>query len=286
MALAKAKPKTTARMPKGAKAKGMAAGARNVRPKKTARPKKTMSALRAPLAPARKPKNPRLRTTAGTPVRMRAPSLAKPFGIFGNPLTTALKTPDAAAKPKADALASMESMAKLKMGSPGGAPPKRTVAPGAGEPCCPRFNPARWNGREITFEDKLFLKDRVTSFMHMPLNFGAVAMKNYGKIKAAGAETKDGLMLVDENSSWGADVYFSISKNFAGADAVMLSGQFLTNVFEGEYSNMPRWMEEMAEFVKSRGKRKITHFLFYYPTCPKCSKIYGKNYTVIFAQVG
>ncbi len=156
----------------------------------------------------------------------------------------------------------------------------------ADAPCCPKFNPARWDGKEFEFEDKLFLKDRVTSFLHMPLNFGSVAMKNFKKIKDAGAESKDGLMLVDENSAFGADVYFSISRNFPGAQAVMLSGHFLTKAFEGEYSQMPKWMEEMAEYVKSTGRHRITHFLFYYPTCPKCSKIYGKNYTVIFAQVG
>ncbi len=25
--------------------------------------------------------------------------------------------------------------------------------------------------------------------------------------------------------------------------------------------------------------------LFYYPTCPKCARIYGKNYVVVFARI-
>lgn len=31
--------------------------------------------------------------------------------------------------------------------------------------CCPRFNPELWQEKEIVFEDKLFLKDSVRSFL-------------------------------------------------------------------------------------------------------------------------
>jgi hypothetical protein len=44
--------------------------------------------------------------------------------------------------------------------------------------CCPRFNPAPWDGKEVTFKDKLFVKDHVRSFFHIPLNFAKVMVKN------------------------------------------------------------------------------------------------------------
>jgi len=40
--------------------------------------------------------------------------------------------------------------------------------------CCPRFNPEPWDGKELCWKDKKFVKDRVRSFLHIPLNFGAV----------------------------------------------------------------------------------------------------------------
>jgi len=40
----------------------------------------------------------------------------------------------------------------------------------------------------------------------------------------------------------------------------------------------------MKDYVKSKGK-KIKELYFYYTTCPKCAKHYGKNYVVAFAQV-
>jgi hypothetical protein len=40
----------------------------------------------------------------------------------------------------------------------------------------------------------------------------------------------------------------------------------------------------MAEWVRSKGKT-IKRQLFYYTTCPKCAKHYGKNYVVLLAEV-
>jgi hypothetical protein len=44
--------------------------------------------------------------------------------------------------------------------------------------CCPRFNPGPWDQKEVTFQDKLLVKDRVRSFLHIPLNFGRVMVRS------------------------------------------------------------------------------------------------------------
>ena len=40
----------------------------------------------------------------------------------------------------------------------------------------------------------------------------------------------------------------------------------------------------MNDYVKSKDKR-INKLFYFYTTCPKCAKTYGKNYVVLFAQV-
>ena len=40
----------------------------------------------------------------------------------------------------------------------------------------------------------------------------------------------------------------------------------------------------MNDFIKSKGK-EAKKLYFFYTTCPKCAKVYGKNYTVLLAQV-
>jgi len=150
--------------------------------------------------------------------------------------------------------------------------------------CCPRFEPELWDDKEITWERKLFLQDRVRSFFHIPLNFGAVMKRSMAAIEAAGATPDEVVVLSDENSLWGADVYIAISKEVPGARTTTLSGTFLARVFEGSYRNLRNWIEEMKAFVRGKGKDYRKMFL-YYTTCPKCAKKYGKNYVVILAQL-
>jgi len=150
--------------------------------------------------------------------------------------------------------------------------------------CCPRFDPKPWMDKEITWRDKLFLKDRVRSIFHIPLNFGQVIVKNIEKIKSADALPPVPLMLSDENSLWGADVYIAVGKSVSDAKIIKMSGTFLTKVFEGPYQMAGKWAKDLKEYVENKGKR-LKKLYFSYTTCPKCAKAYGKNYVVLFAQI-
>jgi hypothetical protein len=151
--------------------------------------------------------------------------------------------------------------------------------------CCPRFDPAPWTDKEIQWQDRLFVKDRVRSFLHIPLNFGAVMVRNMEKIQAAGALASEQIILSDENSLWGADVYIAVEREIPGATMARLSGTFLSRVFEGPFQNVGKWAKEMLAYVRTKG-REAEKLYFYYTTCPKCAKVYGKNYVAILAKVG
>lgn len=43
--------------------------------------------------------------------------------------------------------------------------------------CCEPFNSEPWQEKEINWNNKLFVKDRVISFLHIPLNFGGKVVK-------------------------------------------------------------------------------------------------------------
>lgn len=150
--------------------------------------------------------------------------------------------------------------------------------------CCPKFDPEPWDEKTLTWDNRLFVKDRVRSFLHVPLNFGAVMKRNMQRIQAAGAESKEAVWLSDENSLWGADLYIGVDKDVPGATMTQLSGTFLTKVFEGPFRDVPKWVETMKHFVASRGKT-MARLLVFYTTCPKCAKVYGKNYVAMLAQV-
>ncbi|OHB66651.1 MAG: hypothetical protein A2V70_13355 [Planctomycetes bacterium RBG_13_63_9] len=150
--------------------------------------------------------------------------------------------------------------------------------------CCPKFDPAPWDEKEITWDGKLFVKDRVRSFLHIPLNFGRVMVRNMERIEAAEALAPESVVLSDENSLWGADVYIAVSKDVPGAEMQTVSGTFLSKVFEGPYSHCRKWMEEAKSYVRSTGK-SVKKIYVFYTTCPRCAKHYGKNYVVVLTQV-
>lgn len=150
--------------------------------------------------------------------------------------------------------------------------------------CCPRFDPAPFQGACIEWRDEPFVKMHITSLFHVPLNMGKQVTRANALIEAAAATPKVPLMLSDESSPWGADLYIHVTKPVPDAQMATLSGTFLTEVFEGPFRDAPKWAEQMRGYVASKGKT-IQKLYFAYTTCPACAKAYGKNYVVLFARV-
>ena len=150
--------------------------------------------------------------------------------------------------------------------------------------CCEPFKPEPWDEKEIIWKDKIFVKDSVASFLHIHINFGKKIIKNIGLIEKAGAKAPHQLMLTDEKSMCGCDIYIDVSKEVPDAQIAKLTGTFLTKVFEGPYHNAGKWAVEMKDYVKRKNKT-LKKIYFSYTTCPNCAKAYGKNYVVLFAQI-
>jgi hypothetical protein len=150
--------------------------------------------------------------------------------------------------------------------------------------CCEEFDPKLWDNKEISWKGKFFVKDTVISVFHIPLNFRTIIKKNSKKILAVGSNMKNAMIITDEISPFYSHVYISVDKPIPGCRDVKLTGNFLVKVFEGPYSNLGKWVKEMKAYVKTKGNYTKRNY-FFYPTCPKCSKKYGKNYVVILAEI-
>jgi hypothetical protein len=114
---------------------------------------------------------------------------------------------------------------------------------------------------------------------------GTVYPQTTDAINAADAFDMDQVIVLSyETSAWRAEHFFSVTKEVPGQEMVRITGDFITKVFEGPYKNAPIWEKELKAFVKNRGKQ-IKKTYFFYTTCPKCAKYYGKNYVVGVAEV-
>lgn len=150
--------------------------------------------------------------------------------------------------------------------------------------CCAPVDRATWDEKSHHWEDKLFLKDHIRSFLHIPLNFGSVISRDHAAIEQAAAYPETPLWMTDEVSPWGADIYVAVDKPVPGATIETISGDFVSKVFEGPYRDIGKWNEEMKSFVRSRG-RELSKLYYFYATCPRCQKALGRNEVVLVAQV-
>lgn len=152
------------------------------------------------------------------------------------------------------------------------------------EECCPRFDPAPWDGKVLEWENKRFIKDRVMTFFFIPINFASVIMKLNGKVEKAGATIPDRLCLSDDTSKWNMDIYLAVDREIPGAENVTMSGKFLSKVYEGPYGDTAKWGKDFESYSEKQNMG-IKKWYMWYTTCPKCAKKYGKNYVVIIAEI-
>ena len=150
--------------------------------------------------------------------------------------------------------------------------------------CCTQFDPEPWDGKVIEWENKKFIKDKVLTLFHIPINFGSVITRLTQKVENAQASMPDYLCLSDHTSRWNMNLYMAVDKNIPNVENVILSGKFLSKVYEGPYKDTGKWCDDFQGYAQEQGF-KILKWYMWYTTCPKCAKKYGKNYVVIVGQV-
>lgn len=150
--------------------------------------------------------------------------------------------------------------------------------------CCPSFDPTLWDDKIIEWNNKKFIKDKVCTFFYMPLSFGKVMKRLDEKVRNANASMLDWLCLSEHTSSWNMNIYLAVDKEIPNAENITLSGKYFSKVYEGPYKDSRKWCNDYDALAKSKGL-KIRKKYMWYTTCPKCAKKYGKNYTVIIAEI-
>ena len=154
----------------------------------------------------------------------------------------------------------------------------------AQQECCPRFEPEPWDGKRFQWDKKRFIKAKVFTFLYMPVNFGGVMRKLALTVENAGANMSGSLCLSDHTSKWNMDVLLEVDREIPGADNTVLSGEFMSKVYEGNFKDTGIWCNDFEQFVTKNGC-KIIKLYMWYTTCPKCAKKYGENYVTIIAEV-
>lgn len=157
------------------------------------------------------------------------------------------------------------------------------------EECCPKFNPEKWNNKTHKWKDKLFLKETIPTFFHMP--FPPMIGKKIVKMmkiaereKAIDKDKQNVLVLFHDPSAFKSEIYLSITKNISNENVSKISGTFVSKVFDGAFNAVPKFIKEMDGYLKKQNKKAKDYYV-HYAYCPKCAKKYGHNYMILFAEI-
>lgn len=152
--------------------------------------------------------------------------------------------------------------------------------------CCAIPNIEAWDEKELEFQDQQFIRLHTRSLLYVPLNMGSI-MKKLNEMASkyeVMMPAKQVMILSRDLSPWKAEQLYRVTKPIDGADNVTLNGIFLTKIFEGPYKNAKTWYQAMQKIAVDSGRKNDSIYLLY-TTCPKCSKHYGKNYTIGLVKV-
>jgi len=150
--------------------------------------------------------------------------------------------------------------------------------------CCPPFSPELWDDKLTEWQNKSFIKDKISTLFYIPLGFGKVMTRLEKLVREAGESMPDWLCLSEHVSMWRMNVYLAVDKEIPQAENVRISGQFYTKVYEGPFKDTGKWSKDFQSTLKTKGFKTVRTF-YWYTTCPKCAKKYGKNYVVLVAEL-
>jgi len=155
------------------------------------------------------------------------------------------------------------------------------------EICCPKFEPSNWDEKTIEWKNRPFVKKNLFTLFYMPLGMNSTVTKTVKQMtdNKAMPDRSKWLMLAHSPSMWKTELYFAVTKQIEGLENVYITGKFLTKVYEGEFRECGNWVKDIKDYTKRKTGKDPIKVYFYYTTCPKCAKKYGKNYVVLLAQI-
>ncbi|MDD2646530.1 MAG: hypothetical protein PHV78_01400 [Patescibacteria group bacterium] len=155
--------------------------------------------------------------------------------------------------------------------------------------CCPEFNVEKWDKKTISWNNKKFIKDTMPEFFHIPFppTIAKKITRMWQAVEQAGASAankEDTLILFRDPTPFKGEIYISVEKDVSAENNVVISGNFVSRIFDGGYNDIPKFLKVMNEYLAEMEKKAKDYYI-HYAYCPKCAKKFGHNYMIIFAKV-
>ncbi|MDD5040030.1 MAG: hypothetical protein PHY34_02675 [Patescibacteria group bacterium] len=155
--------------------------------------------------------------------------------------------------------------------------------------CCPKFKAEKWDKQTIRWDNKKFIKDTIPELFHIP--FPSMISKKITRmwkaVEQAGASApnkEDTLILFRDPTPFKGEIYIAVEKDVPAENNVVISGNFVSRVFDGGYNAIPKFVKIIDGYLAETGKKAKDYYV-HYAYCPKCAKKFGHNYMILFAKI-
>ncbi len=78
--------------------------------------------------------------------------------------------------------------------------------------------------------------------------------------------------------------YLAVDREVHSAENVLLSGNYISKVYEGPFKDKVIWKQEFAKFTAGKTLKTGEQYTWY-TTCPRCAKMHRNYYVVNLAEV-
>lgn len=154
--------------------------------------------------------------------------------------------------------------------------------------CCPVFDATKWNEQTFTWENKQFIRGTMPQILHF--SFPGLARRTMKKLwkQAADAnaqpDREDFLILTHDLSAFKGEIFMPVTHPVPGADNVRFSGTYFTKVFNGPFTLVPHYENQM-DIILSHRHMLAKRYFFHSTVCPLCDRKLAVNSIVAFAEI-
>lgn len=148
----------------------------------------------------------------------------------------------------------------------------------------PLFNAEPWQHELHAGRNKPFIKTTLRSLWYVPIGFGKAMLRLEALLRGKNAKHPEHLNPAAQLPKRRMNLLRASAPTNPIVPIETLDELYFSRVYDGDYSNMNRWMQDFEHALKVK-KLRAKQIFIWQTNCPGCAKKVGSNPAVIVAEV-
>ncbi len=152
---------------------------------------------------------------------------------------------------------------------------------------CPEIDPAEWEGRHVSFDQKRFLHRSIPLAFHLPIGLGEEVQKLQEKARKLDlALSRPHMMLQRNTGLFKGQLLFAIETDIGPEESTLLTGKYLAKVCRAPHEELGRKAKAFTRTIEKEQGIKPGELIYWYVNCPRCWSRHDGPVTILLARIG